>query len=472
MRMNRKKKIPKAEPPWLVHPVKPPPPPTRANSRVSFCFEMTRLELVSTRWKFRGAKRREDSGQISSGGLVSNSRSYEFMILSIAQKADEVKFAGLVSALPVLDWFIRKERVWDHRIRAMSILVKIEGKEADELVGSLASDETLNHGLSAMAIQRATERGLDLPEAGLLAALSDHHGDRRGAAALHWKKQFGADAPSLFDPVKAVESKEVGAILDEFGLLLIDSLAANAPWVVVERKWKAGADGKVGFDPEFHQGWLLQHQGRKFRILDLHGRILDFETGEQVDYEWRGVSTVSFKEQSVKNLVEEIEALRKDGDPKSALSLQGSLSGQFEGTSAGVPEMLLARQLLRSGEPGLCARILLPALESQPDDKTFSEVVKHRLATTYGYRMLVAFIGRRDYEEAMSIAGKIARDFEGTRFHRLAQRLLAELPKRKEDFRELTLPSPEKWEEWRVTHSREEQIRFLCQRLRLLNCYQ
>lgn len=80
MRMNRKKKIPKAEPPLLVHPVKPMPPPTRANPRMSFRFEMTRLDLVSTRWKFRGAKRREDSGQISSGGLVSNSRSYDFKV--------------------------------------------------------------------------------------------------------------------------------------------------------------------------------------------------------------------------------------------------------------------------------------------------------------------------------------------------------------------------------------------------------
>jgi hypothetical protein len=396
----------------------------------------------------------------------------EFMILSIAPEAKKEGFIHPVAAVPVLEWFIRKEPVVDHRMRSMEVLVKLEGKEADALVQSLAADDTLIHGLSASAIQRATVRGLDLPEAGLLTALADHHADRSGAAELHWKKQFGTDAPLRFDPVKAVESPKVRKILDEFGSLLMDPMPAEAPWILVERKWKPGADGKAESEPMSSRGWLLQHQGKQLRILDLHGRAHDFTLGENPGHGWRGISTVSFREQSMKELVEEIEALRKKGDPDFALSPQGGFSGQFQGSSAGVPEMLLALQLQRSEKSDLCARILLPALASHSEDNTFFEIAKHRLATIYGYRMFVEFIGNRDYDAALAVAAKIERDFKGTRFHQTALRLIAELPGRRDDFRDLSLPTREKWEAWQATHSREEQIEFLCRRLRLMNCYQ
>jgi hypothetical protein len=46
------------------------------------------------------------------------------------------------------------------------------------------------------------------------------------------------------------------------------------------------------------------------------------------------------------------------------------------------------------------------------------------------------------------------------------------LPKRGDDFRRLTLPTPAEWAAWKQGHPREEQIAYLCQRLRIMNCYQ
>lgn len=134
--------------------------------------------------------------------------------------------------------------------------------------------------------------------------------------------------------------------------------------------------------------------------------------------------------------------------------------------------MLLACQLHRAGKLELCARILFPAIDSHHEDRQFVEVCKDRLVTVYGYRMLVEFIGNRNFVEALAIADRIDQEFKDSRFHSHAQRLLKDLPGRLDDFRALTLPPRPEWEEWREDRSREEQIAFLCQRLRLLNCYQ
>ena len=86
--------------------------------------------------------------------------------------------------------------------------------------------------------------------------------------------------------------------------------------------------------------------------------------------------------------------------------------------------------------------------------------------------MIVEFVGNRDYDKTLAVATKIARDFKETRFHELARRLLTELPMRRDDFRGLRLPTRAEWEAWRAKHGREDQIRYLCERLRLMNCYQ
>ncbi len=395
-----------------------------------------------------------------------------FMILSILVEAEKAGFTRPGACLPVLEWFIRKELVVEHRLTAMKVLVKLEGTDADVLVQSLAADETLIHWLSASVIQRATARDLVLPEAALLAALSDHHADRRGAAELHWKKQFGKEPPVRFDPVELVQLPKIRDFLHDFRSLVIDPLTSDAPWIVVERTWKPRLDGKPKIEMESNSGWLLKHEGGNLCILDFHGRTHDFKLGENPDDGWRGVSTVTFKERPISKLVEDIEALRKTGDPEFHLSPQRGLSGQFQGSAAGVPEMLVALQLHCSGKPDLCARILFPALDTHPEDKMFFEVAKHRLATGYGYRMLVEFVGNRDYDRALAVAARIEHDFKDTRFHQVSRRLLAELPKRRDDFHVLTLPTRGDWEAWRAKHNREEQIEFLCKRLRLMNCYQ
>src|SRR5207245_5012670 len=50
--------------------------------------------------------------------------------------------------------------------------------------------------------------------------------------------------------------------------------------------------------------------------------------------------------------------------------------------------------------------------------------------------------------------------------------LAAQLPRRGDDFVKLKLPTPAEWEGLKKQLTRAQQIDFLCERMRLLNCFQ
>jgi hypothetical protein len=115
---------------------------------------------------------------------------------------------------------------------------------------------------------------------------------------------------------------------------------------------------------------------------------------------------------------------------------------------------------------------LLPALETLLLDEHLVDVARARLGDIYGHRMLRAFADARDYDAALKLAGYIRERLGHTRFHSEAVRLLDELPRRRDDFKEFRLPTPEEWAAEKKRLTRGEQINYLCRRLRLLNCYQ
>jgi hypothetical protein len=86
--------------------------------------------------------------------------------------------------------------------------------------------------------------------------------------------------------------------------------------------------------------------------------------------------------------------------------------------------------------------------------------------------MLAAFADDRDYDEALRVARHITERQGQTRFHAEAARLLDELPRRRDDYKDFRLPTPQEWAAEKGRLTRAEQIDYLCRRLRLLNCYQ
>ena len=99
-------------------------------------------------------------------------------------------------------------------------------------------------------------------------------------------------------------------------------------------------------------------------------------------------------------------------------------------------------------------------------------MVRHHVGAQAGYRMLVAFAGDRHLIETQRLAKAIVERYPDTFFHEYAVRLAKEMSKRQGDFKTLKLPTPTEWADLKKKLNRQEQIRFLCERMRLLNCFQ
>ena len=159
--------------------------------------------------------------------------------------------------------------------------------------------------------------------------------------------------------------------------------------------------------------------------------------------------------------------LQRQGDQGFNLSERGGLTGQFQGHGASLYEVLLGQWLYATGRFDLAAAIILPALDTLYMDEHLVGITSVALGDIYGYQMLTAFVGDRDYDRTLALARVLVDHCQKTRFSEYARRLAAEIPRRRDDFKTLTLPTPPEWTEKKKTMPRVEQIQFLCDRLRV-----
>ena len=110
-----------------------------------------------------------------------------------------------------------------------------------------------------------------------------------------------------------------------------------------------------------------------------------------------------------------------------------------------------------------------PVFKPSAEGASLADVDQESMGTIHGYRMIIEFAGNRDYRPALKEAQLIAAKYPRSYFGDMAKEMIHELPLRTDDFETLRLPTPVEWTKLRSTMSREEQIRYLCDRLRLLN---
>ena len=110
-----------------------------------------------------------------------------------------------------------------------------------------------------------------------------------------------------------------------------------------------------------------------------------------------------------------------------------------------------------------------PALKPAAKETDHAEVDQKAKGKTHGYLMIIAFAGKRDYRSALKEARVIVAKYPDSAFGDMAKEMMRELPLRKDDFKKLRLPTPDEWTRLRSTMSREQQIRYLCERFRLLS---
>jgi hypothetical protein len=398
----------------------------------------------------------------------------------VAKELGEAK--ALPGALPVLSWYLDNETNPSFLSPIMQALAKLDTKEADALRVEIAARPHDNAVVTAEALKQVAMRKQTLPAERLAALCQHHRTDIRDAARKLNAQQDGKD-PGAFDAAKAVRSDPLRKLMDDVQALLTELPPAKAELVEVTLKY-LDSDKKVRGTNTAH-GWLIRQEKNTVEIYTPHGRSVTYRNGEKQKYTvneripnglkyWDIDATVEVgvAPAKIEELIERVEKVRtKDGDPHE-LSERGGLTGQFQGSGASLYEAILGAWLYRAERYEEAARVLLPALETLYEDRHLVGMVRGRMGEIHGYRMLVAFAGDRDYATVLKEAKLIVEKYPRTRFERYAKGLAEELPRRMDDFTKFKLPTAEEWAEQKKKLTREQQIDFLCERLRLLNCFQ
>ena len=383
--------------------------------------------------------------------------------------------------LPVVQWVLRHEPQLPLQVAAACVLAKIEGDQIDQYRGALALQPHPNAIVMGKLLDQLRERKLAVP-ADRLTQLCHHHRQVIRASARKLNEVLKGPDAGPFDPVKALQSPVVRRTMSELQSLLIELPAKDAEFVNVTVRYLEKDEVKQLAEV---RGWLLKQDKDTVTIFTPYGTQETYRDKEITEitvakptengYQYLRfdvVTSVTIAKADIAAYVREIADIRAKGNEGFELSPRGGLTGQFEGQGASLVEVILAAWLDRAGKPQLAASIFLPALDTLYEDRQIVDMARHRLGDLLGRRMLVAFIGDRNYEQALTLARGLARHYPETQLHEYAVGLAEQLPRRMDDFKTLKLPTPAHWAEMKRTMSRREQIDFLCQRLRLLNCFQ
>lgn len=383
--------------------------------------------------------------------------------------------------LPIVQWLLRHEPQMRLQETMAGYLGKIAGKDADDFRLTLVMQPHANAIVMGIVLAQMQEHKIALP-ANHLKELCHHHRKfiRDGARKLNQTLK-GAD-PGPFDPVQALKTPAVRKTLGDLQALMIELPDKNTPFVEVTTRYLQKDEVKRTVKD---QGWLIKQDKDVVTLYSPHGaravhrdkeatKITMSKRIEHGAQYWDidVVASISVAKVPIDDYVKEIVAIRAKGNEDFELSPRGGLTGQFQGRGASLVEAILIAWLDRADKPAQAAALLLPALDTLYEDRHFVEMARHRLGDALGQRMLVAFIGDRDYPETLRLAQALAKHYPDTQFHEYAAGLAEQLPRRMDDFKTFKLPGPKEWAEMKKKMSRREQIDFLCQRMRLLNCFQ
>lgn len=374
------------------------------------------------------------------------------------------KAEGMEAALPVYRWLLDHERLAGLKPAAAKGLLKVRSKKGDEALVKLVAPAHPNAVVVVIALAEIEKRKLVLPK-GALAGLCQHHRRRIRDAARRLAATLGHPKAAKFDAVAAMKSEPIRKLMAGLSEVVLESAPDDAPFAVITMHYPKAERGQ---DTEV-RGWLLRETEDHYAIFTPYAKKNTIPKRRD-DKNWPMTATMARLD--IAKEVQRVAKLRAEGNPDFSLSERGGLTGQFRGGGAGLYEILLSHWLYKTKRYALCAEILPPALETLYADEHLVDLARDRLGDLYGYRMLAAFAGDRDYARTLELARGITKHFKNTRFSRYVAGLQEQLPKRRSDFTTMVLPTPAEWKALKEKLSREKQIQFFCDRMRLLNCFQ
>ncbi len=363
------------------------------------------------------------------------------------------------NALPIAQWLIKVEQMYEGQQAGIAILRRIHSPEADQELIARISEPNPNEDVLTGAISEAATRKLAAAKVGIISLEKSYRSSVRKAAQEAATK-LGDATQTVFMPEEAF-TPGLDAMLHRFVDRVPTPVPANAPWV----KLSITSVYAPKHSPMVH-GWLLDDKSDEYVVLDWQGLVQKVSKKQVANY------AVS----SLPEAADEIRKIRETKDDnhfEMPLSMKGGMTGQFEPRFISVPEALVAAWSYQRGDKATAAKVLFPCFDEAQDDRWIDEVIRDLLGNRYHQEMLVDFSYHRDYAAALVLAQHLSKPiFDGFNYQDRAKELAKQLPGRMDEFKTFTLPAPTDWATQKASLSRPDQIKFLAEHLRLLNCIQ
>ena len=280
--------------------------------------------------------------------------------------------------IPLVRWVLRNEIQLPLQEKAVGVLGKIEGKEAEDCRREWVAGPHPNALVVAAALDQLRRRTAPLP-ADTLKALCHHHRQAIRDSARRLNAALKGPDPGPFDPKAAIQSPAVRKTLDELEALMIDLPPKDADFVEITLRY---LDKDQVKDTDTARGWLVRGDadsvtihtplGRDRTYRDhepariwLHEKTEDGSRSRQINV----TTSIRVDKPGVEGYVKKVVAIRAKGNQEFELSSRGGLTGQFEGQVGSLPEIILSAWLDRAGKADLAAAVLLPAMDTLYEDQ-------------------------------------------------------------------------------------------------------
>jgi hypothetical protein len=361
------------------------------------------------------------------------------------------------AALDTVLWLIETEKMPEGQAAAAKVLPRIESPRMEKVIAGLLEQPHPNAALAVAAIEESTRRKLITTAPRVRELRGYYRSTVRNAA----REAFPEDAPP-FNAANAFTpwlETQLAAIRE----MLPGEIAKDTQWLDIQSKQYTGKGKETRWVTQ-QGGWLLSETKDDLKLLTAYGKF------ERV---WKeGTNRIPKKLAEVAHEIAALQSSKQEED-RLKLSERGGLTAQFEGGAISTPAGVLGAVCLALGERAAAAELIFPNIDAMPDDRWLQGILRDRLGNTSHQRMLELFSYERDYPAALKLAEHLSKPvFDGYAYQPRAKELAAQLRKRSDDFKTFKLPTSDEWTKLRQSLSRDEQVKFLAERLRLLNCIQ
>jgi hypothetical protein len=197
--------------------------------------------------------------------------------------------------------------------------------------------------------------------------------------------------------------------------------------------------------PQDYDGWIIKRHDADLSFFDIHGK--EFEIDKK---EITGVTPLEVNDATIGKFAKK--------DRNEMIPDFGDFGSNY----------LLTLWLYKKGKFNYSERLL------PENDKFFSDSsLRDDFGILYYDAMLSAFSGQRDYPKAIAFGEHLSGNvFNGYQYQNVVRALTRQLKSNPGDFKTFRLPDSLEWNALKQKLNRHDQIIYLADRLRLLNCIQ